>query len=265
MTAWEARLSAFWVRRLLRRPILFRDRYGLCYRLSPTDDLELYFRHRGWFEVAEQEFCRSYLQPGMTAFDVGAYLGVYTALMAKLVGPEGRVHAFEPLSEAYRRLLDTIRLNGLTNVAANRQAVFSRSKGFPLFCYGAPWESLSSLVHRELVREGKRLFPVAEEPVQAISLDEYCEQHAVGRIDFLKLDVEGVEGEVLEGAQALLRRGAIRCLLFEVGTGIDQVLDCLKRAGFRLFAIKDGSLKEVEEAEVRALRNVVALLEQEGR
>lgn len=259
MMAWGARLRAFWVRRILRRPILFRDRYGLCYRLSPTDDLELYFRHRGWFEVAEQAFCCRYLQPGMTAFDVGAYLGVYTALMARLVGPEGRVHAFEPSTVAFRRLLDTVALNHLTNVVANRQAVFSRKGVFSLFRYGAPLESLSSLVHRELVRGGRRLHPVVEEPVEATSLDEYCRKHAIEQIDLVKLDVEGAELEVLKGAQGLLEQGTIQCMMLEGGERIQQALELLKRHGFQIFAMApDGLLTEVERVGRHALCNVVA-------
>lgn len=259
MGSWRARLRAIWVRRVLRRPILFQDRYGLRYRLLPTDDLELYFRHRGWFEVAEQAFCRGYLQPGMTAFDVGAYIGVYTGLMARLVGPEGRVHAFEPSPLAYQRLLDTVRLNGLTNVVANRQAVFSQSGVVPLFCYRAPWESLSSLVHQELPRGDELLPPVAVEPVPAISLDEYCERNAIARIDLLKLDVEGAELEVLRGSRGLLHRGAIRWLLFEVGESLNGVLDLLSRHGFRLFTLtRRGALIPAGEAEVRESPNAVA-------
>lgn len=257
---WCARLRAFWVRRILGRRILFRDRYGLRYFLEPTDDLALYFRYQGWFEEPEQAFCSRYLQPGMTAFDIGAYLGVYTCLMAKRVGPEGQIHAFEPSPRSFERLLENIAVNGLTNVVANCQAAFSRTDSVPLFLYEAPFESLTSLVHRKLIREGNVLLPAAEVSVQAVRLDDYCQQHAVDQIELLKLDVEGVELEVLKGARGLLEQGAIRCLLFEVGEGIEQVLEVLKAYGFRFFTVsQNGSLAPAMESEVRRTANAVAL------
>jgi FkbM family methyltransferase len=263
MMQWSARLKAAWIRRVLRRrQIPFRDRYGLQYCLEQSDDLALYFRHRGWFEQAEQEFVRQYLRPGMITFDVGAYIGIYACLMAKLVGPDGQVHAFEPSRRTFQRLLDNIRVNNFTNVSANNQAVFSQPGTSPLQLYESPFESLSSLVHAELVRSGRTLHPVSVEPVETVSLDQYCEKHRVSRIDLLKLDAEGAELEVLRGARGLLTRRAIRGLLVEVGAEIAQVLDCLRGQGFQLFALsRVGSLETLAEADITHRPNLVALCE----
>ncbi len=254
-----ARLRAFWVRRLLRAPVRFTDRHGLSYTLYPTDDLELYFRHRGWFEVGEQEFCRRYLLPGMTAFDVGAYIGVYTCFMARLVGPTGQVHAFEPSRATHQRLLDNIRMNGIANAVANCQAAYSGSARVPLFLYGPPLESLSSLVHRQTVRGGTVIRPASEVSAEAVSLDDYCERREIDRIDLLKLDAEGAEPEVLTGAERLLGRASIRTVLFEVGAGIERLLDRLEARGFRFFTVgHDGSLTAETAAGLRRVTNVVA-------
>src|SRR5215475_10638623 len=68
-----------------------------------------------WFEK-EPAFLRRWLKSGMTAIDIGANLGVYALPMARLVGPRGRVVAYEPGSEA-RRLLEQSRdLNGASNL-----------------------------------------------------------------------------------------------------------------------------------------------------
>lgn len=257
---WSARLKAFWVRRLLRRRILFRDRYGLIYGLEPTDDLALYFTNRGWFEKAEQEFCRRYLQPGMTAFDVGAYIGVYSLLMAQAVGQRGRIHAFEPSRMAFQRLLENIATNGFSNIVANAKAVFSSNGVFPLCLYAPPFDSLTTMVHRELKRGGQVLRPLLVEPVEAVSLDKYCQKQGIEQIDLLKLDAEGAELEALKGAQGLLQRGAIRCFLIEVGTEATRILDNLKGHGFRFLAVSNnGSLELKTELEVTRAVNVVAL------
>ena len=260
MRGWEARLKAFWVRRVLRKRVLFRDRYGLAYFLEPTDDLALFFSHGGWFEAAEQEFCRKHLKPGMTAMDVGAYIGMFTCLMAKQVGPQGQVHAFEPSQRNYQRLCENLAVNGFQNVSANRQAVFSGNGLRALFCYEAPFESLSSLVRHKLIRERYVLGPASEEQVEMISLDEYCEKSAIKRIDLLKVDAEEAEPEVLAGAHHLLSQERVGALLFEVGTEIAQVLDRLKGHGFRFFALApDGSPLPVTESEISRAVNGIAI------
>lgn len=260
MRELSARCRAFWVRRVLRRPILFRDRYGLRYSLEPSDDLALYFLHRGWFEEAEQEFCRTYVRPGMTVVDVGAYIGVYACFLATLVGPHGRVHAFEPFPRSFERLTQNIAHNGLTNVFANRQAVSSGHGVHPIYVYAPPFESLNSLVHAERIRKGGVLRSGTHMVVDTISLDDYCEARGIPRIDLLKLDAEGAEADILKGAQGLLHEQRMGAVLFEVGTRGVAVVECLKGHGFRFFAIAgDGALAPVTESEVGRDVNAVAL------
>jgi FkbM family methyltransferase len=236
VNAWAVRLRAAWVRRVLRRPIRFRDRYGVRYLLGPGDDLALYMTHRGWFEVAEQEWVRRYLRPGMTAVDVGAYIGVYTLLMARLVGPSGRVHAFEPSPATHRRLVEHVALNRLANVVASRQAVFSGPGHASLACFGPPFESLSRLGGADAVRGGQVLAALGEADVETVALDAYCAAQAVRRVDLLKLDAEGAEAEVLAGAAGLLAAGAVGACLVEIGPTFPAVRARLEAHGFRLYA-----------------------------
>ncbi len=258
---WPARLRSAWRRRLVSGPTRFRDRHGLTYLLEPTDDVELYRRHHGWFEEAEQAFVVRHLRPGMTAVDVGAYIGVYTCLMARLVGPGGRVHAFEPSTTSFARLCRHVELNGLANVVANRQAVAGESGRLALRCYPPPFESLSSLVRRELVRSGRAIPPMREEPVEAVSLDDYAARAGLGRIDLLKLDAEGAELRILRGCRRLLAREAIRALLIEVNDDVARILAELRAAGFRFFTpTREGALEPTTTtATARAATNLVAL------
>ena len=266
MKSGIARLKAFWIRRILRHRISFRDRYGLTYFLEPTDDLALFFSNRGWFETREQDFCHSHLRPGMTAVDVGAYIGMFTCLMAKQVGPHGQVHAFEPSQLNHRRLCENLAANSFQHVTANRQAVSSGKGVRALYCYGAPFESLNSVVRQELPREHNVLQPVREEQVDTVSLDEYCERLAIQRIDLLKVDVEGAEPEVFAGAQQLLSQGRIGTVLFEVGPEATQELDQLKDHGFQLSVFStDGSLAAPSELKISRTVNAVAVNESNQR
>jgi hypothetical protein len=98
--------------------------------------------------------------------------------------------------------------------------------------------------------------------VEAMSLDEYCAERGIDRIDFLKLDVEGAELEVVTGAGQLLERGAIRAILLEVGAHAARVRERLERAGFRFFTVeRDGSMTRAPAGGVVREANVVALHE----
>jgi len=79
-----------------------------------------------WFED-EIRFVRRWLRPGMRAVDVGANYGLYTVALAKAVGPEGRVWAFEPAPDTAQFLDATLRLNDLGHVLLTRAAVSSRA------------------------------------------------------------------------------------------------------------------------------------------
>jgi FkbM family methyltransferase len=260
VNAWAARLRAAFIRRVRRADrIRFTDRHGVRYVLRATDDLSLYFRHRGWPERGEQAFCARHLRPGMVAFDVGAYLGVYALHMARLVGPAGRVHAFEPSPDSHARLVEHVRLNGAGNVITNRCAVHASRAGMTMRLYEPPFESLGTLAGSDVVRGGRVLTPVAAVPVETVTLDDYCARAAITRIDLLKLDAEGTELPALEGAGRLLANEAIRCVLVEVGVGFHAVADLLERHGFRLWSVTpDGGLRPLGAVPERG-PNVVAL------
>lgn len=141
--------------------------------------------------------CR-YLRDGDTCIDVGAHLGYFTVLMARLVGAKGKVHAFEPMPETFEALQQNIRLNGLTNVCPERVAAGSTDS--PVFLISSATQKLSwtpSVSGCSI--EGERNYL----SVSAVSLDHYFEEKKL-RPNFMKIDVEGEELSVLRGAQRTL-------------------------------------------------------------
>jgi FkbM family methyltransferase len=134
-----------------------------------------------------------YCTPGTTVVDVGANLGYYTLLASKLVGPGGRVISLEPNSENCRLLLSSLRLGGVTNVqlvpvaadAATGWAYYSTHVG----SNGGFIDDGDLLAHPGVVVPTFRLDDIVEGPVA-----------------FLKMDVEGAEGRVVEGARQLIER-----------------------------------------------------------
>jgi FkbM family methyltransferase len=136
-----------------------------------------------------ERYCRS----GMTVVDVGANVGYYSLLAAKLVGPSGRVIALEPNSENCRLLLSSIRLGGITNVELIPIAC-DRTVGWAYFSThvgsnGGLIDDGDLLAHPGIV-------------VPTFRLDDIVE----GPVGFLKMDVEGAEGRVVGGAARLIER-----------------------------------------------------------
>ena len=97
---------------------------GSTYEIDPDDQAMTYVILRdGMWEPAETALIRSQLKPGDTFIDVGANFGYYTVLASKLVGPTGRVIAFEPDPRSFQLLERNVARNGCTNVVLEQKAL----------------------------------------------------------------------------------------------------------------------------------------------
>ena len=135
------------------------------------------------------------VKPGMTVLDIGAQSGYFSLLFSRLVGVGGKIVAFEPLPANFRMLEENIRLNGLTNVTARREAVAERS-GNMSFEFPRHEPTLIAGPVRE--GEDQDVFTV-----KGISLDDWFAADSCP-VHFIKMDVEGAELEVLRGASRML-------------------------------------------------------------
>lgn len=267
----RAELEAFLLDRIVQRPLLFEDGRGLRYVLRPGENAAVYLANDGNYEVAETRFCERFLRPGSTAFDVGANIGLYTLLFSALVGPKGQVHAFEPEPDNYARLELHLALNAAVNVRAEPLALFSEQgevslNVFPLGL--GPWHSLGWPRLPDPYRPGTIVEPTDTIKVKATSLDAYVAEHAIERIDLLKVDVEGAEYDVLLGARALLASGRIGAILFEVslpqveamGHEANAIFEHLASFGYRSYWIdpEGRPVGEVKDAEARYENYVAA-------
>lgn len=181
-----------------------------------------------WFE-AELEFWRDTLQPGMTVIDVGANVGVYTFSAAQKVGVTGRVLAIEPFSTCVQLLQQTCQLNQLGQVTVCAGAASDRNGEAKLALHQA-----SEL--NELVTEETGQFPT--EPIRCFTLDSLIESEQLQRVDWLKIDAERHEMQVLRGSDRLLQQFQ-PAILYEnvVGTSESNlpVAEYLRSIGYRLF------------------------------
>ena len=250
----RAVLETFLLDRVVRRPIVYTDDRGLRYILHPGENAGAYLAAGGNYELAEVRFCEQRLTEGGTVLDVGANIGLYTLLAGTIVGAAGHVHAFEPETRNAARLRENIALNDLANVVVVESAVFSRSGTVSLNVFDErfnAWHSLGrpSLPDPSDPRRSVTAIQVREVP--AVTLDEYCSQHHIERVELLKLDVEGAEVDALLGAASLLAATEIRAVLFEVSLPQIEALghppsapfDVLQEHGYRCFELAtDGSV-----------------------
>jgi len=202
------------------------------------------------------------LRPGMTVVDGGANVGQYTLLAAFGVGATGSVHSFEPVPHTFERLTAHVRANGLTNVHANRVALWNESTELTLGL--ADDQENNAGAYSAGVRDSTSSFTAS-----AIRLDDYCAQRDITRVHLVKLDVEGAELQALHGMQQILERD--RPVVFvevcrETASrfGYDHaetwkyLVDGL---GYAAWVVRDGELQSVQHDEVREQENVLFAVE----
>lgn len=229
--------SAGWqlYKRIVGRPIDIRA-FGLKFRCQPDSgdaSRMIYFNRLP--DPAEMLFLQRYLRRGDGAIDAGANVGAYTLLMASLVGPIGRVLAFEPADKAFAYLAVNVEMNDLPQVSLRKAAVAD-------FCGAADFNegedeanALSSL----------RESPFGTHPVDVVTLDS---EIRAGSYAVCKIDVEGAEFAALKGAERSLRVANPPVLLLELtnrtlvrsGSSVDEVKSWLMDRGYELWTYVPG-------------------------
>jgi FkbM family methyltransferase len=154
----------------------------------------------GIYEPENVSIIKHACAAGMTAIDVGAHEGYLTLVMAACVGSAGQVFAFEPMPRNFKCLSQTVAMNNLNNVVLYQMAVSNGRNAKAKFQISDQSSSMGKLV------EDESALAESELEVTVTSLDQIIESGGIARIDFVKIDVEGHDLEVLEGMQGLVAR-----------------------------------------------------------
>lgn len=210
------------------------------FRLDPTQGVDRDILDDGVFEPHSTAWVERLVKPGMVVADVGANLGYYTVRFSRLVGPAGRVHAFEPSPRYRGRLLDHLRRNGCENVSVSEYALSDRGGEERL--YG---DDVSASMH--WVHDGRP--PSVEESIKLKTLDAYAAEAGLERLDFVKVDIDGHEPRFVAGARETLRRFRPTILmefaqlnLLTAGTDVEQLAGQLSALGYSLYSERTGEL-----------------------
>ena len=230
------RLWQYFSDRRREAAIVARWHYGTRLNLYLGNDLSRQIYIAGCIDPNEFAFLDRILQPGMTVLDVGANEGVYTVFAAKRLGSDGTVWAFEPSQREVSRLRCNLDLNNL-NARIFPLALADQSGQAQMNVAGYGHEGLNTLgefVHQ--IEVG------GKEVVQMNRLDDVLTENALSRLDVIKIDVEGAELRVLQGATATLSRYRPLVLfeasdntLLQQGASREELLDFLRRQDYILY------------------------------
>jgi FkbM family methyltransferase len=215
----------------------------------------------GYYEIRETRIAQRWLRPGDVFVDVGANIGWFTVLSGVLVGPTGQVFAFEPSPPIFAHLKHHVELNGLTHVRLENCALGATPGVAVLRGIRELNQGTGSIV-RGGNEDGSRGCEVL-----VTTLDSYCAANGIERIRMLKIDVEGAEGLVLDGAAELLGRRRCDCLMIEIvdsnlragGRSSAEVCGRLREFGYDLFAIRITGMKAIRSDESVLHENVLAV------
>lgn len=152
--------------------------------------------------------CRRLVRAHDTVLDIGANMGLTTAILASLVGPRGYVHAFEPNPRLADCVAALVAHNGLENVRLHRIGLGDREEILPLV---VPRDNSGAA---SLVRGSAGEAETLRVPVRR--LGDVVRAESIDRVDFIKVDVEGFEPQVLEGARDVIARHRPRAVVFEL-------------------------------------------------
>lgn len=185
------------------------------------------------YEPTETLFLTKTLRPGMVFVDVGANIGYYTTLAAKIVGPSGRVIAIEPDLHNYGLLRRNIRRNRFRNCSLHNIALGASAGVVQIYASTVNYGD-----HRVYDGGDERL----AKKVQIDTADSIFEREAIDHVDVLKMDVQGFEQKVLEGMQLTFNKSKNMIILSEfwpdglrlAGGSPEDYLAIMRNADFRV-------------------------------
>lgn len=194
-------------------------------------------RNKGRYEKGWTAWMRANVGAGMHVVDVGANIGYYTVLLASLVGPTGRVVACEPDPGNATLLRRSVVENRFVHVQVVEAAV-SDAEGRATLHQDSAWHGVHSLARANCVNPGDGQVEVA-----TVSLDWLA--RGAADVDFVKIDAQGAEADILRGARRLLGQAHARVLMeiwpFGIrglGGSLDAVVTPFVEHGFRAWTME---------------------------
>jgi FkbM family methyltransferase len=224
--------------------------FGNCLIQVPNFDRWLYVKLQALrlMGTNERDFLSRHVRAGMSVLDIGANIGLYSILLAELVGAQGKVLAFEPDPALFEAAVTNSRLNGKDGVITIHNLALGSRTG-------------RAVLHRSPYNSGDNRLSAsgAHKESVVVSIARGDDVLAGRHIDLIKMDVQGWEAEVLRGMEQTLISNPGLMLYFEywpeglrsAGERLSSPIEILRQCGFAVF-VPD----EEEPLSVQAVQNL---------
>jgi FkbM family methyltransferase len=209
--------------------------WGLPLSIRPAEDIGRQIWAMGVFDLCVTETLWRLVEPGELVIDVGANIGHMTSVMSVRAGQRGRVLSFEPHPDVFRDLSEQLaawkQARGWTNISA-RPVALGNQNGQAFLNIPDRFEENRGLAQVGETADGLRAVPIE---IRRLA-DVLDREDGVG---VMKIDVEGHELQVLEGADSLLRERRLRDVVFETREGADSpAARRLRERGYTIYALR---------------------------
>lgn len=200
----------------------------------------------GYWEMWITQAICSYVKPGMRCVDVGANFGYYTVLLSELVGEKGHVVAYEPSLDLVKLLNRTLIVNGFGQAQVIPRAASVYAGGFEKFYVAPGYMGSGSLKELE-----------GGVPVGKVCLSRLDDDlHSWSSVDFVKIDAQGHELQVLAGMKAVIERSPKLAVAMEFTPSEHpepaSALDWIESLGFVVKTIgTDGTVRAISREEAQ--------------
>lgn len=216
-------------------------------------ELALYGVH----EKASTEQIKKLLTPGMKIVEIGANIGYYVLIEAKLVGKKGYIYAFEPSPYNFNLLKRNINLNNYRNIEIHQKAIGSQNEKAKF--YIANRSNLSGFIKRENMKymyknDGSDIIEV-----DVVKLDDFLKEK---KIDLIRMDIEGFEKEALNGMKVVLNsKNSPKYLFIEIHSKLlhkknssgKEIIRYLERFGYSVIKSFYGGRKDISSTSTSEL------------
>ena len=199
-----------------------RRRYGLGFKPYQS-------------QTSDEAFLARLDLSGKTVYDIGGYIGIYALFFARAVGPHGQVIAFEPNPQNYNELRQNVQLNQLDNVTPIQLGLGQAQETTELVIH--PVFPARGFVARHQRANEAEVATFKRIPIQIDSLDHVRAECDLPAPDFIKIDVEGLEFDVVQGMQQTLTAHH-PALFIEVHYPMPALLEYLHAQKYQLYYVE---------------------------
>ena len=231
---------------------------GLRLRVLPDTPKSYWL---GTHELQMQAAIREHVRAGMTVYDCGANVGYFSIILARLVGPTGRVYAFEPSPASLKSLRAARELNSLSHLTVVAEGVWDARETLR-FRRGEAGASQVTDHVEGIFGEAKERADSAPEShikIEVNSLDNFVYEEGNPPPDFIKLDAEGAEGRAMAGARRVLTESRPGLLLEIHGEPGHEVWAILKELNYTAVNIATGEVPRTADEFAIGIRQYLAL------